>query len=246
MIVGVPTEIKTDEYRVALTPAGVRELTIRGHRVLVQAGAGAGSSIPDGHYIKAGAEVVADAAEVFSTASLIVKVKEPQMAEIAMLRPDQMLFTYLHIAAYPEMGRTLVDIGVTAIAYETVQLASGALPLLAPMSDIAGRMATQAGAHFLERPSGGRGVLIGGVPGVAPGRVTVIGAGRAGTNAAMVAAGMGAEVVVLDLNVERLRYLDELRLGRLITRRTYLTPTSSSVPFSFPAPTLPPSCRRDW
>ncbi|MEE8330899.1 MAG: alanine dehydrogenase [Acidimicrobiia bacterium] len=222
MIVGVPTEIKKEEYRVALTPAGARELSSVGHRVLVQQGAGAGSSFDDEAFIEAGAEIVATAQEVFEASDLIIKVKEPQLDEIEMLRADQTLFTFLHIAAYPEMGRALLASGATAIAYETVALASGALPLLAPMSEIAGRMAVQAGAHHLERPHGGRGVLLGGVPGVAPARVTVLGAGRAGTNAAMIAAGMGAEVTVLDLNVEPLRHIDEMHLGRVVTVRSSL------------------------
>jgi alanine dehydrogenase len=217
LIVGVPREIKTEEHRVAMTPVGVRELVAHGHRVVVQAGAGEGSFIPDQDYAAVGAEILPDAAAVFSTAQLIVKVKEPQPSEIAMLGPDHVLFTYLHLAAYPEEAKGLLGSGVTAIAYETVQLANGTLPLLAPMSEIAGRMAAQAGAHFLERPRGGRGVLLGGVPGVAPGRVTVLGAGMAGRNAALIAAGMGAEVFVLDLNVATLRHLDELRWPNVVT-----------------------------
>jgi alanine dehydrogenase len=220
VIVGVPTEIKKEEYRVALTPAGARELTAAGHRVLVQRGAGSGSSLTDQAFVDAGAEMVGSAEEVFGAAELIVKVKEPQPGEIELMREGQLLFTFLHIAAYPDMGKALVDSGVTAIAYETVELPSGALPLLAPMSEIAGRMAAQAGAHHLERPHGGRGVLLGGVPGVAPARVTVVGAGRAGTNAAMIAAGMGAEVIVLDLSVEPLHHIDELQLGRVFTVRS--------------------------
>jgi alanine dehydrogenase len=220
VIVGIPTEIKKEEYRVALTPAGARELTAAGHRVLVQRGAGKGSSLDDQVFVDAGAELIETAEEVFAAAEMIVKVKEPQLTEIEFLRPGQLLFTFLHIAAYPEMGKALVDSGVTAVAYETVELPSGALPLLAPMSEIAGRMAAQAGAHHLERPHGGRGVLMGGVPGVAPARVTVVGAGRAGANAAMIAAGMGAEVIVLDLNVEPLRHLDEMQLGRVFTVRS--------------------------
>jgi alanine dehydrogenase len=220
MIVGVPAEIKKEEYRVAITPAGVRELTEHGHRVLVQAGAGDGSSISDQDFADAGAATMQRADDIFEQSDLIVKVKEPQPSEVEMMRPGQMLFTYLHIAAYPEIGSALVRSGATAIAYETVQLASGALPLLAPMSEIAGRLATQVGAHHLERPRGGRGVLLGGVAGVPPARVTVLGAGTAGTNAARIAAGMGAEVVVLDLNVDRLRHLDELRWGHIITVRS--------------------------
>lgn len=229
MIVGVPTEIKPDEYRVAMTPVGVRELTAHGHRVVIQRGAGEGSSIPDDDFASVGAEVVPSADAVFETAQLIVKVKEPQASEIAMLGPDQVLFTYLHLAAYPEEAEGLVGCGTTAIAYETVQLPSGALPLLAPMSEIAGRMATQAGAHHLERPHGGRGVLIGGVPGVHPANVVVIGAGMAGTNAAMVAAGMGAHVTILDLNVDRLRHLDELSWGAIITVRSSIQAIEEAV-----------------
>jgi len=220
--VGVPTEIKKEEYRVALTPAGARELSSAGHEVLVQRGAGEGSSFDDSSFADAGAAIVDSAEEVFAAAELIVKVKEPQLNEIAMMRADQTLFTFLHIAAYPEMGAALVASGATGIAYETVALPSGGLPLLAPMSEIAGRMAAQAGAHHLERTHGGRGVLLGGVPGVAPARVTVLGAGKAGTNAAMIAAGMGAEVIVLDLNVEPLRHLEELHLGRVVTVRSSL------------------------
>lgn len=232
MIVGIPTEIKNEEYRVALTPAGARELTAAGHRVLVQGGAGTGSSLDDQVFVEAGAEIVSTAEEVFGAAELIVKVKEPQPNEIELLRPGQLLFTYLHIAAYPDMGKALVDSGVTAIAYETVELPSGGLPLLAPMSEIAGRMAAQAGAHYLERPHGGRGVLIGGVAGVPPARVTVIGAGMAGTGAAAVAAGMGADVTVLDINVDRLRHVDELRLGRVVTVRSSVHAVDELVPES--------------
>ncbi|HUG74342.1 MAG TPA: alanine dehydrogenase, partial [Acidimicrobiia bacterium] len=216
MIVGVPREIKTEEYRVALTPVGVRELVVNGHRVLVERDAGTGSSITDAAYESVGAEIVPRAADVFGGANLIVKVKEPQPSEISMLEPRHTLFTYLHLAAYPDKARGLIESGATAIAYETVQLANGALPLLAPMSEIAGRMAVQAGAHYLERPRG-RGVLLGGVPGVSPGKVTVLGAGMAGRNAAMIAVGMGAQVVILDINVAPLRHLEELRWGRLTT-----------------------------
>lgn len=217
MIVGVPTEIKTEEYRVALTPVGVRELTARGHRVLVQRGAGEGSSIGDDAYATVGADIVSGAEEVFASSDLVVKVKEPQAQEIEQLRQGQILFTYLHLAAYPEKAKSLIASGAIAIAYETVETASGALPLLAPMSEIAGGMAAQAGAHYLERPQGGRGILIGGAPGVAPAQVTVIGAGSAGSHAAVVAAGMGADVTILDLNVDRLRHIDELHRGRIVS-----------------------------
>ncbi len=220
MIVGVPREIKTDEYRIAITPVGVRELTARGHRVVIERDAGAGSSITDEDLKAAGAEILPGAADVFEAAGMIVKVKEPQGAEIAMLRPDHTLFTFLHLAAYAEQAGALVASGATAIAYETVQLPSGSLPLLAPMSEIAGRMAAQAGAHHLEKPHGGRGVLIGGVSGVTPASVVILGAGAAGTNAARIAAGMGGDVTILDLNVDRLRHLDELHWGRIVTVRS--------------------------
>jgi alanine dehydrogenase len=215
--VGVPAEIKPDEYRVSMTPAGVRELTAGGHRVVVQKEAGRGSSFDDAAYVAVGAEILPTAADVFAAAELIVKVKEPQPSEIAMLEPRHVLFTYLHLAAYPAEAKGLVSCGATAIAYETVALANGSLPLLAPMSEIAGRMSVQAGAHHLERTHGGRGILLGGVPGVRPARVTVLGAGTSGSNAAKMAAGLGAEVVVMDINVDRLRHLDDLSWGRLIT-----------------------------
>ena len=230
MIVGVPTEIKTEEYRVAITPVGVRELTGHGHEVLVQAGAGEGSSIGDDDYRAVGAQIVPTAAEVFDRADMIMKVKEPQPSEIGMLRPGQILFTYLHLAAYPAEAKGLVDSGAIAIAYETVQLPSGELPLLAPMSEIAGRMAAQAGAHQLEKPAGGRGLLIGGVAGVPPARVLVLGAGNAGRNAAAIASGMGAEVLVLDLNVDRLRHIDEVFHGRIITVKSSMHAIDELVP----------------
>ncbi len=220
MIVGIPREIKTDEYRIAATPAGFRELTSRGHRVVVEKDAGVGSSISDEDLKASGAEILPKASDVFEAADMIVKVKEPQGAEIAMLRPDQTLFTFLHLAAYPTEAAGLIASGATAVAYETVQLPSGALPLLAPMSEIAGRMAAQAGAHHLEKPHGGRGVLVGGVSGVAPASVVILGAGAAGTNAARIAAGMGGDVTILDLNVDRLRHLDELHWGRIVTVRS--------------------------
>ncbi len=228
--VGIPTEIKNEEHRVAITPAGVRELTARGHNVLIQTSAGAGSSISDDDFRAVGADIADDAEQVFTEADMILKVKEPQPGEIEMLHPGQMLFTYLHLAAYPAEAKGLLESGVTAIAYETVELPDGALPLLAPMSEIAGRMATQAGAHYLERPAGGRGLLIGGVAGVQPARVLILGAGNAGKNAASVAAGMGAEVIVLDLNVEKLRYLDEVYQGRIVTISSSLYAIDELVP----------------
>ena len=215
--VGVPTEVKEDERRVALTPDGVREMESHGVEVLVQQGAGLGASIPDEAFANAGAEIVADAAEVWARAGMVVKVKEPQESEFDHLRDDLTLFTYLHLAAYPKVASALCDAGTTGIAYETVMRADGALPLLAPMSEVAGRLAVQAGARFLEAPQGGRGVLLGGVPGVQPARVVVIGAGNVGWNSAWIAAGMEAEVVVLDKNVDRLRYVDQIQRGRIQT-----------------------------
>jgi alanine dehydrogenase len=213
--IGVPTEIKRDEQRVALTPDGVRELVGHGMEVRVQAGAGQGAGIADDDYRLAGARVV-DREEAWA-AHLVVKVKEPQPEEFEFLRPDLVLFTYLHLAAYPEVGRALLEAGTTAVAYETVQLDDGSLPLLAPMSEIAGRLAAQVGAHLLERPHGGRGVLIGGCTGVRPARVVVLGAGSVGWNAARIAAGMDAEVYLLDRSPEKLRQLEPSRQGRMVT-----------------------------
>jgi len=210
MKVGVPTEIKTDEYRVALTPSGVRELTQHGHEVLIQAGAGLGSAIDDADYVAQGASIVPDADAVFAQAEMVVKVKEPQPVEVARLRPGQILFTYLHLAPDPEQTRGLIESGATAIAYETVEDARGRLPLLAPMSEVAGKIATQAGAFMLEKPLGGRGILLGGVPGVAAAKVMVIGGGVVGLNAAKIAIGMEAEVYVYDRSIDRLRELDLL------------------------------------
>jgi alanine dehydrogenase len=217
MRIGVPSEIKTDEYRVALTPAGVRELADNGHEVLIQEGAGKGSAIPDAEYVEQGAEIVADADAVFAGADMIVKVKEPQPGEVAMLRPDHILFTYLHLAPDAELTQGLVDSGATCIAYETVTDVRGRLPLLAPMSEVAGKIATQAGAFMLEKPLGGRGLLLGGVPGVAPGKVMIIGGGVVGLTAAEVAIGMGAETYVFDRNIDRLRELDFLLNNRAST-----------------------------
>ena len=217
MRIGVPTEIKTDEYRVALTPAGVRELVDNGHEVLVQAGAGVGSAIPDAEYVEQGAEIVADADAVFAGADMIVKVKEPQPSEVALLEPHHILFTYLHLAPDAELTQGLIDSGATCIAYETVTDTRGRLPLLAPMSEVAGKIATQAGAFMLEKPLGGRGLLLGGVPGVAPGKVMIIGGGVVGLTAAEVAIGMGAETYVFDRNIDRLRELDFLLHNRAST-----------------------------
>jgi alanine dehydrogenase len=217
MKVGVPTEIKTDEYRVALTPAGVRELVEHGHEVVMQAGAGVGSTIPDEEYTAQGARIAPDAKSVFEAVDLILGVKEPQPDEVAMLRHDQLLFTYLHLAPDPVLTRGLVESGATCVAYETVVDERGRLPLLAPMSEVAGKIATQAGAFFLERPLGGRGVLLGGVPGVAAATVMVIGGGVVGMNAAFIAIGMEADVFVFDRNIDRLRELDIAFAGRVST-----------------------------
>jgi alanine dehydrogenase len=217
LVVGIPTEIKKEEGRVALTPDGVRELLHHGVEVLVQSGAGEESSIPDDDYRAAGAEIVAAAAEVWERAQLVCKVKEPLAEEFGFFRPGLVLFTYLHLAAYPKVGEALVEHGVTGIAYETVQARDGTLPLLAPMSEVAGRMSIQVGAHFLERHNGGRGVLLGGTPGVRPARVAVLGAGNVGWNAAWMAAGLMAEVDLLDKSAERLRYVDQIQMGRITT-----------------------------
>lgn len=216
MVVGVPKEIKPDEYRVSLTPAGARALAARGHRALVEPGAGAGSGFPDEEYRAAGAEL-ASRDEIFARAEMILKVKEPQPEEVGRLREGQVLFTYLHLAPAAELTRGLVDRGVVGIAYETVTAKDGSLPLLTPMSEVAGRMSVQIGAHFLEEPQGGSGVLLGGVPGVEPGHVVVLGGGVVGTNAAKMAIGIGARVTILDVNAERLRQLDDLFGARVTT-----------------------------
>ncbi len=217
MRVGVPKEIKTDEHRVALTPAGARELSAHGHELVVEAGAGEGSAIADADYAAQGARLVPDAACVFEQADLILKVKEPQASEVAMLRPDHVLFTYLHLAPDPEQTSGLVESGATCIAYETVTDVAGRLPLLAPMSEVAGKLAAQSGAFMLGKPLGGRGLLLGGVPGVARGRVMVIGGGVVGHNAAAVALGLGAEVYLYDRSIPRLRELDVAFGGRVST-----------------------------
>lgn len=216
-IVGVPREVKDGEHRVALTPDGAHELVDLGVRVLVESGAGTDSSIPDGEFDAVGAEIVAEASEVWGRSDLVLKVKEPQSEELELLRPGLTLFTYLHLAAYPEVADVLLEHEVTAVAYETVQLDDQSLPLLAPMSEVAGRMATQIGAHFLEKHEGGRGVLLGGAPGVRPGRVVVIGAGNVGWNAAWIAQGMEAEVLLFDKDLDRLRSVDQIHRGRIIT-----------------------------
>ncbi|MCW2631336.1 MAG: Alanine dehydrogenase [Pseudonocardia sp.] len=217
MRIGVPKELKNNEYRVALTPAGVLELTRRGHEVLVEHDAGAGSAFRDEAFESAGAKIVPDADEVWGGAELVLKVKEPVPQEYHRMRPDQVLFTYLHLAASAQTTKALIDSGITAVAYETVQLPDGSLPLLAPMSEVAGRMAPQVGAHYLESAQGGRGVLLGGVSGVPAGKVAVIGAGVSGMNAATIALGLQAEVVVLDTNLNRLREIDFTYRGQLQT-----------------------------
>ncbi len=215
MLIGVPREVKVDEFRVALVPAGVRALVAAGHRVVVQAGAGLEAGLSDQDYQEAGASLVSR--EEAWAADLVVKVKEPIAQEDPFLRPGLTLFTYLHLAAVPELGRQLAQRQVTAVAYETIQLEDGSLPLLTPMSEVAGRMAVQAGAHYLERQAGGRGVLLGGVPGVRRGRVTILGAGVVGTAALKIAVGIGAEVTVMDRNLRRLTYLDDIFGSRITT-----------------------------
>ncbi len=217
MKVGVPSEIKTDEYRVALTPVGVRELVDRGHEVVVQDGAGLGSALPNEAYVEQGAQIAPDAAAVFADCELILGVKEPQPVEVEMLREGQTLFTYLHLAPVPDLAHGLAASGATCIAYETVEDRLGRLPLLAPMSEIAGKLATQSGAFMLERPMGGRGMLLGGVPGVAAANVMVIGGGVVGMNAAVIAIGMQADVFCFDRSVERLRELEVIFDGRAST-----------------------------
>ncbi len=217
MRIGVPTEIKTDEYRIAITPAGVRELSSHGHEVLVQAGAGEGSAMGDDQFVAQGASIAPDADAVFAGSELILKVKEPQPEEVARLRPEHTLFTYLHLAAEPDLARGLMASGARCIAYETVEDTRGHLPLLAPMSEVAGKIATQAGAFMLEKPLGGRGILLGGVPGVAAATVLVIGGGVVGMNAAFIAIGMEADVFVFDRSIDRLRELEVAFGGRAST-----------------------------
>src|SRR5205809_7492023 len=209
-VIGVPKEIKTDEYRVAMIPVGVEELTRAGHKVLIQAGAGLGSGISDEQYSVNGAEIIAAAAEIWSRADLIVKVKEPMPPEWPLLRSGQIVFTYFHFAADRGLTDAVMKSGITAIAYETIKDKNGTLPLLTPMSEVAGRMSIQEGAKFLERPFEGRGILLGGVPGVLPANVVILGGGVVGANAAKVAAGLGANVTILDINLDRLRYLDDV------------------------------------
>jgi alanine dehydrogenase len=217
MIVGVPREVKSDEYRVALIPVGAEELRRAGHRVLVQTGAGLGSGIADDRYAASGAEIVPDAATIWKEADLIVKVKEPMADEWPLMQANQTLFTYFHFAADERLTRAVMASGVTAVAYETIKDAKGALPLLTPMSEVAGRMSIQEGAKYLERPQQGRGILLSGVPGVAPANVVVLGGGVVGANAAKIAAGLGANVFILDINLDRLRYLDDVMPPNITT-----------------------------
>ena len=217
MLIGVPKEIKVHEYRVGMTPSSVREAVAHGHQVIVETMAGAGIGAADDDYRKAGADVVGSAAEVFKRAEMVVKVKEPQAVERKQLRAGQVLFTYLHLAPDPEQAKDLVASGAICIAYETVTSPTGGLPLLAPMSEVAGRLAVQAGARCLEKSAGGMGMLLGGVPGVAPGRIVILGAGVVGTNSAQMAVGTGAQVVVIDKSIEALRRIDAMFNGRVVT-----------------------------
>ena len=229
MWIGVPKEVKDHEARVALVPSGVMSLRESGHRVVVEAGAGLGSAIRDEDYAAAGAEIVPTAAEVWRRADLVVKVKEPQPSEYAMLRPGLTLFTYLHLAPLPELTRKLLEARVNAVAYETIRETDGSLPLLTPMSEVAGRMSVQVGAQYLERQNGGRGVLLGGVPGVAPAEVVILGGGVVGTNAAKIAVGSGAQVTIIDRNLKRLRELDDIFQGRLLTLASNLWTISEAL-----------------
>jgi alanine dehydrogenase len=217
MIVGLPKEVKDNEYRVGLVPAGVKALNMAGHTVLVQESAGEGSGISDQEYITAGAQIVDSAEEAWSRADMVVKVKEPIASEYGLLRENLILFTYLHLAPARELTKAMLESGVTGVAYETITDDYGHLPLLTPMSEVAGRMSIQVGATYLEKINGGRGVLLGGVPGVAPGRVTIIGGGVVGTNAAKIAVGFGASVTIIDRDIERLRYLDDIFGSRIRT-----------------------------
>ena len=217
MNIGIPKEIKVEEHRVAIPPSGAREFVRRGHAVLLERDAGLSSGFSDEEYMSAGATIIASAAELWSNSDMIIKVKEPQASEYGFLRPDLILFAYLHLAADETLARAMLESGVTGIAYETVEDSQGRLPLLEPMSEVAGRMAAQVVSHYLERRQGGRGMLMGGVPGVAPAHVVILGAGTVGANAAKIALGMGARVSLLDINLDRLRYLDDLLNGKLTT-----------------------------
>jgi alanine dehydrogenase len=232
MRIGVPKEIKNHEYRVGLTPASVRELVLAGHEVLVQQSAGMAIGMPDNHYAAVGATVVADAATIFDQAEMIVKVKEPQLSECSMLKPGQVLYTYLHLAADPKQTQALMKSGAVCVAYETITGPGGGLPLLAPMSEVAGRMSVQAAATHLEKVHGGKGVLLGGVPGVAAGHVVVLGAGVVGSNALQMAVGLQARVTVLDKNLDRLRALDQMYGNRITTRYSTTPAIEEAVQFA--------------
>ena len=229
MVIGVPKEIKDHEYRVSVTPDGARTLHQAGHDVLIESSAGAGSGYSDEDYRNAGATVAESKEHLFKEATLIVKVKEPLLSECHFFRLGQTLFTYLHLASSPELTKALLDIAITAIAYETIEATDGTLPMLKPMSEIAGRMSVQIGAHYLEKTQGGRGLLLAGVPGVKPGNVVVLGGGVVGSAATRIAVGMGAQVTVINLDVERLRTLDELYCGRILTRASTQTAIAESV-----------------
>ena len=229
MMIGVPKEIKDHEYRVGVTPDGVRALRHAGHEVLVEPTAGAGSGFSDDQYRQAGAKIVSSKEALFREAALIVKVKEPQRSETHLFRPGQVLFTYLHLASSAELTKALLEAGITAIAYETIQAKDGTLPMLKPMSEIAGRMSVQVGARYLEVTQGGRGLLLGGVPGVEPAKVVVLGAGTVGSAATRIAVGMGAQVTVINLDIEQLRHLDSLYQGRIVTRASTQAAIEESV-----------------
>jgi alanine dehydrogenase len=230
MIIGVPKEIKDHEYRVSVTPDGVHALSQAGHEVLVEPSAGIGSGYTDEQYRQAGARLAASKETLFKEAALIVKVKEPQLSEIRLFRPGQVLFTYLHLASSAELTKALLESGITAIARETVEAKDGTLPMLKPMSEIAGKMSVQVGAHYLEATQGGRGLLLGGVPGVEPAKVVVLGAGTVGRAAIRIAVGMGAQVTVINLDIEQLRYLDDLYQGRIMTRASMQAAIDENIP----------------
>jgi alanine dehydrogenase len=248
MILGCPKEIKVREYRVGLVPGGVQTLVGRGHTVLVEKGAGVGSGIPDESYARAGAQIVDSAREVWQRAQMIVKVKEPVETEYGLMQEGQTIYTYFHLAAVPSLAKVLLEKKVSAVAYETIQTEDGQLPLLKPMSEVAGRMAVQIGAVMLEKEHGGKGILLSGVPGVRRGRVAILGGGTVGTNAAKLASGMGAETVILDVNTSRLAYLDDIFSSstrtRSRSRSTFARPTSWSAACSSPAPRRPSSSAR--
>jgi len=254
MIIGVPREIKDHETRVGLVPSGVHALVEAGHQVLVEANAGEGSSIPDKFYERAGAKIVAAAAEVWNPAGMVVKVKEPQTSEFGYLRPGLALFTYLHLAPLPDLTARLLETRVTSLAYETIREADGSLPLLTPMSEVAGRMAVQVGAQYLEKPNGGRGILLGGVPGVAPANVVILGGGIVGTNSAKMAVGLGAHVTIVDRNLNRLRELDDIFNNSIVTLASNSWTIHESLKLAdlvvggvlIPGASAPRLVRREW